>query len=530
MEVDSQPARVALALEIGQELAIYLVPEDPAAPRLRATVLRRAEDPAPAGAELLLSAELGESGRHRVLRVRQVGPVPVELFRTDSRARVVIGTEMRNGARLDVAREERPPVQLSLQFAQAAQGMRASVGGGGTRASAAQAAQSTLLWLVPNVIQVIRDPLDDIKDGTLEWIGKSGISPRTFSAFLVILFTTVGTGAFGLTQYFAASDASAQAQVATAQAAASEAGKQEALASEAQCMVDRRALAEKAGERETARRAAVEGALARGPARTLAVEKGGHEYDDSALLRFDAEAFDDDVRAALALLDAAAPEARLAARCATQTDALARDLPPHVLYVHPDPTLACPEAYQAILGAAAMRGSWGLSDRSATELRPAAQLNATDPTQLVDGFDARDVDRLSATMLAFGVRSIRAVLFDGTDHPRPFVAPSEANLWALALFEAANRLPPPSPGSPPATLPECVAQVLDARLEAQTTAAPGQPALPSVARGASGAETIPAAPTASCPWPENVIRDGAASALHAVARAAAAETTPTEEP
>lgn len=518
-ERDALPTQASLDLEEGESIAIYLLPENPP---YRRTILRRATDLAPADADLLFVAEPGEVSRHRVLRVSRVGKVGVELQRGDSRALVVVGTELRSGARLEVDADGGEPVRLGLSFAAAtAQGLRATVGGGGTRASAAATAQTALLWVVPRAIQVIRDPLDDLKDGLFEKVRDSGISPQTFSAVVALMFTTVGTGAFGLTQYFSAQSAEAEVEELKAEAASSQAGKAEALAAEAACLVDRRALASEAGNRNAERRATVETALGRGPARTLAVERGGRRYQDDAVARWDAEAWEDDVRAVLVQLDAAADSVSATEGCRAGVAAIPDDVPRYVLTGHPDPELACPEAYEAVIGAASLRGRWGISERTRDGLASAAAISPDDPALQVEGFDPRDMDRLALGMIAAGVRGTREALLTFRDVTRPVLAPSEANLWAYALFDATNRMRQPAPGAEATPGPACVVELLEARVAAETSAAPAEPVLPPLAHVADGRVRITPTPTAGCPWTEDAVADGARAALRAAARLAA---------
>lgn len=518
-ERDALPTQASLELEEGDALAVYLLPENPP---YRRTILRRADDLAPADAELLFVADPGEVARHRVLRVARVGRVGVEVQRGDIRARVVVGTELRSGARLEVDADGGEPVRLGLSFAAAtAQGLRATVGGGGTQASAASTAQATLLWVVPRAIQVIRDPLDDLKDGLFARVRDSGISPQTFSAVVALMFTTVGTGAFGLTQYFNAQAAQAEAADLKAEAAASQAGKAEALAGEAACLVDRRALASEAGNRNAERRAAVEAALVRGPARTVAAERGGRRYQDEAVARWDAEAWEDDVRAVLLQLDDAAESVAATKPCRASAAALPDDVPRYVLTGHPDPTLVCPDAYDAVLGVAALRGRWGLSERSRDALASTAALSPDDPVLQVEGFDPRDMDRLALGMIASGVRATREALLSFHDVARPVLAPSEANLWAYALFDATNRMRQPAPGAEATDGPSCVVELIEARVTAETSASPAEPVLPPVAQVADGRVQLAPTPTAACPWTEDAVAEGARAALRAAARLAA---------
>lgn len=513
------PARVSVDIEEGEALALYVLDDEPGrGVTARRTVLRPVRELAPAQAELVFDAELGTSGRYRVLRVRRVGRVPADLFRQDGRTRITVGTEIRSGARLEADPGERETVGFSLSFAAtAAQGIRASVGGGGTRASRAAGAHTTLLWLVPSVIQIIRDPLNDIKDGAIEWMGSTGINPRALSAIVVTLITFGATGGFGLMQYFAAQEAQEKLAVAEAEAEASAAAVEAALASEAQCMVDRRALAAAADQRDAERRLMVEGALARAQARTLAEGRGGARFTGDATLPFDDTAWNADVASTMALLDDAAATVEPSAPCRAFTTALERDLPAYVLSTHPDPAQSCPTAYLAIVGGATLRGRWGLSDRVVTELAGPARI-ADDP-QLA-GFDPRDVDRASAALLTAGVRAVRKELLSVDVGARPTVAPSELNLWSLALFDAANRLPPTPPGAPVETLAGCVALLVKDRATTSTLAAPGEPVLPDLARVAKGDVLIAPTPTAACPWPDGAIANGARAALRAAARAA----------
>jgi len=174
-EAQALPGRVSLGLDAGESVVVALTDEDPTpSDNLRQTLLRPEAALLPAGCSPLFTAELVESGRYPVLRVRRVGRHPVDLLRPEGRLRLTQNTELRSGARLEVMAAGRRPVSLGLLFAaQGSAGARSAAGGGGSRASAAMAAQTTLLWLVPNIAALIRDPLDDLIDGAMEWVAKS---------------------------------------------------------------------------------------------------------------------------------------------------------------------------------------------------------------------------------------------------------------------------------------------------------------------------------------------------------------------
>ncbi len=528
VEVDVLPARVGLAFPETTGVSVYLLDDEPAAGpvQLRATILRATGDLAPAGASLLMGFELAQVARQRVMRVVRIGRTPLDLQRADARSRVLAGTEFRSGARFEVPVQNRPSIHFSITLhASADQGLRGSAGGGGTRASAASAAQNSLLWLVPSIIETINDPWNRLKDGALEKLGQSGLSPRAFTGIIVVLMMMLGTGGFGLTQFWAAEGARTElAEVVAAQEGAV-AAQQDAQASEAVCMVDRRALADRVNDADLARRMGVETIYARGVARGLAVEKGGRLYTSDPITAFDAEAVEADMRAILDQLPGAPGKAPV--RCLDHAGALGKDLPAYVLSTHPDPTLTCPVSYLAVLEGASLRGSWGLSDRTATELLSAAQISANDAISEVPGFDPRDADRMAVGMLTAGVRAVRSTLLGVDLGGRPAMAPSEVNLWSLALFDAANRLPMAPPGAAPWTLAQCVGELLEQVAAAQTTVAPGEPLLPAVATVASGAVVIPAVPTATCAWPPDAVARGARIALRAVAIGAASGAAPT---
>lgn len=528
-EPGALPVQASLEVEIGEPIRVYLLEREvERASTLRATILRRADALAPPGAELLLEADVAEVGRQRALRVTRVGATSVDHVRAEGRGRVVVGTELRNGARLEVNDRERESVTFSLGFqVQGAAAAQRLVGGGGTRSSRAAAAQSTLLWVVPSALQIIRDPLDDVKDGAVEWLGKSGISPRTFGAILVVGLGLIGSGAFGVTQYFAAQEAKAELAEVTADAEAADAERKAALDGEATCLVDRRALAQKANDTDAAERAAIEAAFGRTLATSLAAGAGGGRYAIPELAAFDKQLWEDDLKAIQAELPAARETVEGTARCRAFTSALDRDLPAHVLLIHPDPQRACPVSYVGILGSTNLRGSWGLSDRAVAELGPQLAVPASD----APGFDLRDVDRHSAALVVAGVRSVRGELLSGVDTVRPVAAPSELNLWSVALFVAANHLPPVRPGAPFASLADCVGVVVAERAAASKTASPGEPILPSVASVAAGKVVFAPAPTAACTWSEGAIATGAKVALRSVARAAVVPApAPSEAP
>lgn len=510
IEPQSRPARAALTVGEGESFCVFLLPDMESG--LRATVLRPLGALAPVGALLILEVTVQDPSRDAAFRVQRVNPmVPIELLRPDHRSRLTGGVEIRSGARLDALLPDRRTLSFSLiNTTQVARGAGSAVGGGGTRARLAPSALTAAVWLVPSVIQLIREPLDELIPQVRGWLAKSGLSPAMVVSVIIAGTTLIGSVMVAIDQHAAAEEAIAEAQAAKEQLAAVSAGQEAALGAEAACMAQRLELAQRLADQEALQLVKVEAALMSGQAKTVAVEAAGPRVRGEALEAIEAEQAGR-IRSAVMARMGTVPPLEQAPRCLAEQSALGDDLPSYMLLYFPQPDLVCPSGFAAEKGGVRAVGSFGLSDRAA------AAYAAVDPRGGDAGVeDVRLVDRLAALTLANGLRTVRSAILTADTGRRPPVAASELHLWTLALWDALNRMPSPAEGVQDQPFHVCVSELLTAHAQVGTHP-PGQPVLADLVAVASGEVELVAVPTAGCPWPEDAMQHGARAALSAVA-------------
>lgn len=524
IEAQARPSRLTIQIEPAESLCVYLL-QDPEVEdsRLRATILRKGDELGPQGSTLLFEASVVDAGRQRLLRVQRVGRIAVEHLRPDIRSRVANGSELKTGTRFEIAIPGSRTIQFSLLLvAQVSQGVKMSVGGGGTRSSAASSAQTGVLWLVPSALQIIRNPAEVFKDGAIEWLGKSGISARTFAiltSFALTMLTSVGVAAW---QYLQAKDARKAAAAAQQDAEQSRESAKAALASEALCLADRQALARQAGLREKRIDARIRETLGASAARTMAIETGGMSFAAPELAPYDTFAVDSDVKVLRVLWDSVAPLNEERRRCFESAERLRDDEPRFLVFSYPDPARSCPQPDSAfILDGSSVLGRWGVSERLAAEFQDTALSAAS--VDLPEGVDPRSIDRMAISMLTASFRAVRQALLRTETAGRPALAPSELSLWSLALVQAANRMPRTPDGAPHAGIEECTSELLTDLLGLSVSPKLGEPILPPLGEVMEGRVKVEASATASCPWPPGALENGVRAALVSVAGTARAD-------
>jgi hypothetical protein len=493
-------------------------------PRMRRTIVRPEKVDPPPGALLIARIAPGQAtvrGAERVVaRVSQLGGVSLDVVRGEARSRVVTGSELASGASLLATFPDRRTVTFGLVI-EGGEGVggRLAVGGGSTRSSTAASSQDSIVWMIPSAAQVIRDPFDDVKDGTLEWMRDAGFSPRTFSVLLMGAMILMGAGAVAISSYFAAQRAREEVAAVKEELDSTKAAADAALSGEATCLQDRQQLAVAAEAVAGSRRAAFEIAYQRGPARARAMQRGGARFGNLESAPYDLDAFEGDARVIIANMHAVSSTP--VARCEGLMPILGDDVPDYALTAHPDPLLRCPVGWESVIGGARLRGSFGISDRMLAELRAIAVPTGDLSSLTKSDVDARDVDRVGVLLVANGIRAARSALLEPGVTTRLPVVPSEIDLWGTALFYAANRMPISPVGTEPGSIRSCIQGVLRATSEAQHTAPPGSPVLPSLAAVAKGDTSISVIASPACPWPADAIPAGVAQALSAVTRRAA---------
>lgn len=519
VEAPARPSLVALRLQPGVPARIFALADALEVDTgLRATVLRRADQDPPAGAVLILELDLQESNGQLTLRVLGTGPDAVtDWLRPDARNRVAAGTLLRSGSRLETTLLRHRRVQFALQASGEVQSSaRSVVAGSGTRKSQALASANSVAWLVPTAWKVFTD-FDGIFVDNAAAIGKKlGLSSRTIVWSTMVWFLFAAGAVAFYTQRQATAEARDEAASTAEDLGRSEAARAVALESEQRCLVERAGLAERLNDADAAIRLKAERAIAAPTSQGVAIELGGARMGTPEVATFDAVALAD-LTPEIASRVAALPAIDVSA-CLEQRAVLAADLPTYLLVWHPEPNLACPAAYGAVVDGTSLAGRWGLSSRVAREFgAPDPALDAALAGE-AGGADPRANDRWSALTLATGARAVMTTLLRHSGAGRVPVAPSQAQAWSLALFGAYNAMPTQADGVLDWKADACIDQLLTDLEAAAPPTAPGAPLLPEISAVASGEVEIIARPTPGCPWPSNAISSGANASLRAIAR------------
>jgi hypothetical protein len=531
VEPDGRPRVASLSVKLGDDVYVWALADSlDGETGLRVTVLRREHEDPPPLAVLVMVLESVQARSGLGFRVLRTGPqVVVELIRPDARTRINTSSELRQGTRFEAVLPNQRRVAFSVELAsQDVQAARAAIGGSGTTRSQALQAHKGILWVVPSAWTVLTDPDDSFKE-VLYAIGKRfNISARTFAWLTGAFFVLLGAGTSWYGEYTARMEAESAAEAARTAADDAEAARAVAVQAEAACMTDRQSLVAELGALELERGLAVETALAGSASRSIAVEVGGRRFGDKDVLKVDDTIRPVAQRLALDLLDKDRSVVSEADTCLAFERELADDLPAYALLWHTDPALACPPRYAAVVEGVSAVGRWGLSARVSREFGVADQaipggIEDPDPQR-----DPRMYDRWAAQTHAVALRALQTALlrYGGA---RPSVAPSQAQLWSLALYGAYSQMPSPAGGALDEPAATCITELLDGLAASDGAAAPGEPLLPDIATVATGEAAIVARPTPGCPWPADAIKRGAGTALTAVVRTAGLRLAPPGE-
>lgn len=528
VEPQGRPLVASRVVEAGAIASVYLHPDAAdASSALRATVLCAPDQHPPRGARLILEVEVGSSGS----RLQRVGEgVLVELLRGELRSRVTAGTQLKSPSRLEALFPDQRRIGFTLDTS--SQGVvdpRGAVGSGGTRRSAALAANRGALWLVPTAFEMLVDP-DGIVLDNLGALGRRfGLSARGVVWITLLWFTVAGAAWAFYNQRLQTTEAREQAEAVEDELQASEAARAVALSAELSCLTERGALVTALGEAAERRRLSAEVALAVSGAQGAAIELGGQRFGAPEVLAADAEQRERLLAEITRGVENLGQEALEVEPCLGHSAVLGADLPLYALLWHPDPTLSCPRTYASVSGGVSLVGRWGLSARVSAEFGapdPALTL-ALDQAEGVDR-DPRANDRWAVAALVTGLRVVQSTLdrYDGAG--RVPVAPSQSQLWSLALWSAYNQMPDPVAGEADATAERCLSLLLDDLAAEAGPAEPGQPLLPDLVAVVTEEVVVPARPIPACPWPADAVRQGASAALTAVTRLAVRSAPPPE--
>ena len=508
-EPQSSPRALSLVLDTPQPFAVYSLQDNISEDTrdLRSTILRKARENPPPNSTLLMELDIrasrpGELPTMKVLRVG--GTVTIELVRADSRGRVADGNDLKSGTRYEATLRDLRTVVFNIELETDATSSKGSVASARPTGSKAVTGMGSLLWVVPNVAETLTEPRGKIVAFFAGLAKRLGISRSAISAML-LMSPFIIVSILGIYYFFGErSGFTAEIEQLKEDNTNLSAANSAAIAAETECRTERKKLTRKLDDIEEARKLQAEIAIAVPMAHAVAIEIGGARMGDEAAMEFDVPARKAVHKLVTARMGQFREAPNLAETCRSNENALQQDLPPYTLLWHPSSDYLCPDGFSAVLDGVDLAGPWGLSKRVAKEFGG-----------LFDGdADPRMSDRWSAATLTTGVREIMKSVLTADTGERPPVAPGQAHLWSLALFDAYNRMPSPAEGAMDRPAVQCVSEALRELGARFTPAEPGQPVLPPLALVASG-EELRVTPTAGCPWPSDAFNKGAASAVRA---------------
>ncbi len=515
LEPGGRPVRREFAVADGGRVTLYVLPLHPDAPAgLRRTVLRREGMLPPAGARRVMDLKVESTG----LLVEQVGErMTVELLRSEFRSQVVAGIRLPLHARLELLLPDHARVACAVVLAsEMARGASMGVAGSGTRVSRVQYAADNVWWLITDSKGLFVTFFIDVWDKSRDRLMKLGIDGRAL-AFLTGLILS---SAIAYWQYSRANEATARADDADEALVLAQAAQAASLQAQATCLAERQALVTELQDKAASAALAIERALSSPLSIEQSIVVGGASYAAEPVV-----AWDDRLRPRL--IPAVQPHLGTkgdSTACLTRRDALGRDLPAWLLSWSPDPAGVCQSSYRRELGTVELVGPFGLSKRLARDFGDGGyDASGMAPEAMEDVLgEARQDLRWSAFTLAAAMRTAFEQIVDAPIPDRVIVAPSQAQLWALALVHAFNLLPSPAEGALDQPLDVCIGRLLDERLAGEGTALAGQPVLPDAVALLAGEATLTVTPTGGCGWTDETILQGLEAALQAVARLAGA--------
>jgi hypothetical protein len=334
---------------------------------------------------------------------------------------------------------------------------------------------------------------------------------------LLTLTMMIGALAVALVSYGASQKAQADLEKVRAEKDQAEAGRDAALLAESACIEERKAIASALDEVTEARKLAAEVALSVPMSQAIAVELGGKRMAGDEALEFDVVAMKNTRGTIVTEMGKKRGDLGDPARCHGQVGVLGQDLPEYILFWHPKAEYLCPDDFVLGDGAVDRAGPFGISKRAAQEFGASQGMIETPGGDAPE--DPRMNHRWSAHAMTVGMRKIMATILEADTGDRPPVAPGQAHLWALAVWDAFNQLPSPGAGVMDQKAEECVEEMMKQIIEASGPAEPGEPVLPDISLVALG-EQIPLTPSSGCPWPADALSKGAKNAVEAVTRLA----------
>ena len=521
-EPGSRPLQISMEVQLEELWAIYMIEDSGtgAIGGLRSTIFRRGDDAPPPNSTMLFECKLMQGLDEVKMRTTRVNSeVGVEIIRPDVRSRVTSNMDLPGGSRFEVTFQDLRSVAFSLQMAQdLATGQKLGQGGGAQK-SRALSASSSAVWMVPNMVSVLRTPTAKLTQTIAKQLRKWGFSPYMILTVLSVGALLVAAGVVAYWQYKEAKVAKERQEELAQFADTAEASKEAALAAEASCLAERRSLVEALGAVQEERLLLAEEALQVSLTQIIAAEIGGsREASEEALSFTQSDKLKDRVVEDMVKIRGEIKNPDL---CTMYKEALGNDLPEYVLLWHPDEDVACPTEYASITNGVAKLGRWAVSDRVATEFGEQSELAGEGGAGIADlASDPRMKDRWNVLAYTEALRATQEGMLKAPTGQRPPVAPGQMHLWMLTIFDQYNSMPNP-PGGLNKGAERCAMDLISDIALLEGAAEPGQPVLPDIRKVASGEIEVDPTPTAGCPWPaERGMEASAKTAFRAVAQTA----------
>lgn len=489
---------------------------------LRSTILLGVDDDPPPEATLVFELDVYDpgAGDPPLFRIRRMGArCQVDLVRPNVRSRMADGGELAHGSRIEILMQDTRRIPVTLQMETDLIRSSSAVGGGALRHKPQDDVNAG--WFLYNsVYSLMTLNLQILKDRTIVFLRKIGIHP-----WVVIMIITIGS-VLGYLAYNAwvshkaSQDAEERADALAQAHERAEAARENALNNEMACMQERRALATRLKDIQEVKKIYAIQAINTSLSQTVALETGGSRMMEDPVKPFDEQYVTNLEKEVMVMMDTVTASYENMTFCTEQDSVLGADLHPMMLVWHPDPSIVCPVQYSTIDKGINRMGSWGLSERVAKEFgsQNFSEGGEAGQQQLTDQLgDPRMAPRWSATTMALGLREVQFTLLTADTGARVPVAPSLTHIWALALWDAYNRLPSPATGVMDKPVGHCVDQVMNSLMNSPDPAIPGSPVLPDITLVAKGEQSLVIPPSPGCPWPQGVFKLSAEAAVKAVA-------------
>ena len=489
---------------------------------LRQTILISADEDPPPEATLVFELDVYDpgAGDQIVFRVRRMGArVYVDWICPNVRSRIGEGNELPTGARLEVILQDARRILVTLQMESDLLQSTVDAVGGGVYRHKAKDEGSAAWYLYYSFFQLMVMNTTLLRDKVNLWLRRRGLHPWVVLAILSVGSLLLLAGWAAYNQHKAAKAAEEKSQALEEMNARIEEARQNALENEMACLQERQSLARRLQDIAESYKALISQAINYTFSQSVSVEVGGNRMGDDSLMPFDEQYQNSTTQAILDRMESVSGDTVAMAFCLQQDQVLGVDLPRYVLTWHPDPNVVCPLNYATVDNGIDRKGSWGLSERVAKEFgaQNYSEGGQAGADQLEEQLGSpRMAPRWSATTLAIGIREIQFTLLTADTGGRPPVAPGQAQIWSLAIWDAYNRVPSPAGGVMDKPVGYCVDEMIDRITSTAGVSEPGAPVLPDIALVANESKTLVVPPSPSCPWPADAFTLGTKSALRAV--------------